>query len=78
MSLCSVACHTAAGHPSVPNFVGEMPPIMEHMSPFPARHRRQPAQAEAGGGWHGKERGDHPGNVIGVQHAESQQMQKAS
>lgn len=52
--------------------------IMEHMLPFPAQCRRQPAQAEVGGGWHGKKQGDDPGNVICTQHTERHQMQKAS
>lgn len=52
--LRSVACHTAAGHPSVPNFGGEMPLIMEHMSPFPAR------RGSRGGWWMAREGAGRP------------------
>lgn len=52
----SVVCQPAAGHPSNPSVGGDVLLVMEHMLPFPAQCRRQPAPAEVGGGWHGKER----------------------
>lgn len=76
--VLSVACHTAAGHPSIPNFGGETLLITEHMLPFSAQCRRQPAQIEVGSGWHGKKWGDNPGHMIYSLHAEEHQMQKAS
>lgn len=76
--VLSVACHTAAGHPSIPNFGGETLLIAEHMLPFSVQCRRQPAQIEVGSGWHGKKWGDNPGHMIYSLHAEEHQMQKAS
>lgn len=52
--LRSVTCHTVAGHSSIPDFGGEVLLMTEHMLPFPVQCRPQPAQAEVGGGWHGK------------------------
>lgn len=79
--MCSVCCLSCCGLPSIhPSQIlhGRCSWLWSICCPSLHRCRRQPAQAEVGGGWHGKKQGDDPGKVICVRFAERHQMQKAS
>lgn len=72
--VLSVACHTVAGHTSIPNFGGEMLLIREHMLCSTEGSQLK----ERWGEMAGKKWGDDPGNMICSLRAEKHQMQKAA